>query len=328
MGETQINAPLSHILCYNDTMKNKHLEHPEDSILNKGREGALEVLKYLKSKKSELSVKYDGAPAIVWGRNPENGKFFVGTKSVFNKVKVKINYTHHDIEVNHGHIPRVASILHLCFEKLPRYDGIFQGDFIGYGGTDTFDPNTITYKFDKDIKQDIVVAAHTRYIGRQMKNLEAVFHYNTAWSEEVKFLDATATIKSRSRKLDLLLSLAQTACRFVRFPDPKEGERIKVIVNSFIREQKELNPEALAAATGFGKNLFYLYNFIIEIKELLMEGITSKENIECFIDAVKCEHEGYVMTNDFGTYKSVNRKQFSYANFNIRKEWKKEMSLK
>ena len=308
-------------------MKNKHLEHPEDSILNKGREGALEVLKYLKSKKNEISVKYDGAPAIVWGRNPENGKFFVGTKSVFNKVKIKINYTHHDIEVNHGHIPRVASILHLCFEKLPRYDGIFQGDFIGYGGTDTFDPNTITYKFDKDIKQDIVVAAHTRYIGRQMKNLEAVFHYNSAWSEEVKFLDATASINKRSRKLDLLLSLAQTACRLVRFPTTKEGEKSKVIVNSFIREQKELNPEALAAATGFGKNLFYLYNFIIEIKELLMEGITSKENIECFIDAVKCEHEGYVMTNDFGTYKLVNRKQFSYANFNVRKEWKKEMSL-
>ena len=308
-------------------MKNKHLEHPEDSILNKGREGALEILKYLKSKKNEISVKYDGAPAIVWGRNPENGKFFVGTKSVFNKVKIKINYTHHDIEVNHGHIPRVASILHLCFEKLPRYDGIFQGDFIGYGGTDTFDPNTITYKFDKDIKQDIVVAAHTRYIGRQMKNLEAVFHYNNAWSEEVKFLDATASINKRSRKLDLLLSLAQTACRFVRFPTTKEGEKIKVIVNSFIREQKELNPEALAAATGFGKNLFYLYNFIIEIKELLMEGITSKENIECFIDSVKCEHEGYVMTNDFGTYKLVNRKQFSYANFNVRKEWKKEMSL-
>ena len=308
-------------------MKNKHLEHPEDSILNKGREGALEVLKYLKSKKNEISVKYDGAPAIVWGRNPENGKFFVGTKSVFNKVKIKINYTHHDIEVNHGHIPRVASILHLCFEKLPRYDGIFQGDFIGYGGTDTFDPNTITYKFDKDVKQDIVVAAHTRYIGRQMKNLEAVFHYNSAWSEEVKFLDATASINKRSRKLDLLLSLAQTACRFVRFPTTKEGEKIKVIVNSFIREQKELNPEALATATGFGKNLFYLYNFIIEIKELLMEGITSKENIECFIDAVKCEHEGYVMSNDFGTYKLVNRKQFSYANFNVRKEWKKEMSL-
>ena len=140
-------------------MQLKHIEHPEDSILT----GDLSAINWF-TLQGKVSLKIDGCPAIVWGTNPENEKFFVGTKSVFNKVKIKINYTHHDIEVNHGHIPRVASILHLCFEKLPRYDGIFQGDFIGYGGTDTFDPNTITYKFDKDIKQDIVVAAHTRYI--------------------------------------------------------------------------------------------------------------------------------------------------------------------
>ena len=80
-------------------MKNKHLEHPEDSILNKGKDGALNILKFFKDKSSELSVKYDGAPAIVWGINPENGKFFVGTKSVFNKVKIKINYSHYDIDL-------------------------------------------------------------------------------------------------------------------------------------------------------------------------------------------------------------------------------------
>ena len=238
-------------------MKNLHIEHPEDTILT----GDLSVLDAFQAKNS-YSVKIDGSPAIVWGTNPENGKFFVGTKSVFNKRTPKINYTVEDICNNHKNV-ELQSILIRCLHCLPRTEevpfSVFQGDFIGYGGTDTFDPNTITYKFDDPIKQDIVVAAHTRYIGRQMKNLEAVFHYNNAWSEEVKFLDATATIKSRSRKLDLLLSLAQTACRFVRFPDPKEGERIKVIVNSFIREQKELNPEALAAATGFGKNLFYLY---------------------------------------------------------------------
>ena len=99
-------------------MINKHLEHPEDSILNQGKEGALSILNFLKDKSSELSVKYDGAPAIVWGINPENNKFFVGTKSVFNKVKVKINYNHYDIEVHHGHTPNVASILHLCYVLL------------------------------------------------------------------------------------------------------------------------------------------------------------------------------------------------------------------
>ena len=74
-------------------MKNKHLEHPEDSIFTSGRKGLLQHSKFFRSKsKSNISVKYDGAPAIVWGINPDNNRFFVGTKSVFNKVKVKINY--------------------------------------------------------------------------------------------------------------------------------------------------------------------------------------------------------------------------------------------
>ena len=61
-----------------------------------------------------------------------------------------------------------------------------------------------------------------------------------------------------------------------------------------------------------------LYNMIIEIKELLMEGITTTENVQCLFDAVPYEHEGYVMTNDYGTFKLIKRQQFSYANFNNR----------
>ena len=82
-------------------MKNKHLEHPEDSIFTSGRKGLHTILNFLQEKKSNITVKYDGAPAIVWGVNPDNNRFFVGTKSVFNKVQVKINYNHNDIEVNH-----------------------------------------------------------------------------------------------------------------------------------------------------------------------------------------------------------------------------------
>ena len=70
-------------------MKNTHLEHPEDSILT----GDLTVLDWFTAH-GTLSVKIDGAPAIVWGRNPATGNFFVGTKSVFNKVKIKINESH------------------------------------------------------------------------------------------------------------------------------------------------------------------------------------------------------------------------------------------
>ena len=121
-------------------MKNTHLQHPEDSILT----GDLSVLDWFLEEK-DLSVKIDGAPAIVWGINPATGNFFVGTKSVFNKVKIKINESHQDIDANHTGI--VATILHNCFDYLPQTNGIFQGDFIGFGGSDEYTPNTITYKF-------------------------------------------------------------------------------------------------------------------------------------------------------------------------------------
>ena len=69
-------------------MKNTHLEHPEDSILS----GDLTVLDWFTSIDNDISAKIDGSPAIVWGTEPKTGKFFVGTKSVFNKKLIKINY--------------------------------------------------------------------------------------------------------------------------------------------------------------------------------------------------------------------------------------------
>ena len=119
-------------------MKNTHIEHPEDSILT----GNLSALDWFTSR-GDLSIKIDGAPAIVWGTNPANGKFFVGTKSVFNKVKIKINHSHEEIDKNYT--GDLATILHECFDYLPEVDTILQGDFIGFGGDNTYQPNTLTY---------------------------------------------------------------------------------------------------------------------------------------------------------------------------------------
>ena len=74
-------------------MKNTHLQHPEDSILS----GDLSVLDWFMSE-SNLSVKFDGAPAIVWGTDPSTDTFFVGTKSVFNKRKIMIAHSHEEID--------------------------------------------------------------------------------------------------------------------------------------------------------------------------------------------------------------------------------------
>jgi hypothetical protein len=302
---------------YDGHMKNTHLEHPEDAILNNGRDGAKNVLRFLRERNSKLSVKYDGAPAIVWGTCPFRGAFFVGTKSVFNKKIIKINYSHYDISQNHE--GNVASILHVCFDNLPRIKGIVQGDFIGFGGNDFYKPNTIEYNFGRLVEENVIIAAHTSYTSSTtLKDAVASFGVDEELqSPDVKFLNVNAHFTSRRRRIDLLLGLASVAINFVKFPSQKEGQELKVAINKCIREQRDI------AESGMDNNLMILYKLIIEIKELLMEGITSVEEVSCYIGDDECDHEGYVMTNKFGTFKLVNRRQFSYANFTMKKEWVK-----
>ena len=88
-------------------MKITHLDHLEDNILNDGSQGGKEAVAFLRSlgdmldqgaSEARVTVKWDGAPAIICGVNPDNGRFFVGTKSVFNKVSPKISYSENDVD--------------------------------------------------------------------------------------------------------------------------------------------------------------------------------------------------------------------------------------
>ena len=107
-----------------------------------------------------LGIKWDGAPAIVFGTDPRNDKFFVGTKSVFNKKRVKICYSYEDIDENYK--GELANILRLCFRHLPRIGGIVQGDYIGVSGGTSL-PNTLEYIFSTPTTEHIVFAPHTNY---------------------------------------------------------------------------------------------------------------------------------------------------------------------
>ena len=180
--------------------KNTHLEHLEDDIINRGSKGGDNALNFLKSVRNMLAgslggvnmtVKWDGEPAIICGVNPENGKFFVGTKSVFNK-NPKINYTSSDIRKNHGGV--VADKLQVCLNNLSRLNikGILQGDLlftndlkaVNIDGEKmvSFTPNTITYavpiKSDlgkRIIKAKMGIVFHTQYNGKSMDSLSASF---------------------------------------------------------------------------------------------------------------------------------------------------------
>ena len=189
-----------------DVEKLKHLEHLEDHMIHGGHEGVqhasetlTDVLSILEGKprknfnqQTRITTKYDGAPSIVFGINPENGKFFVASKSAFNK-NPKLNYNYRDIEENHGHAPGLVAKLKAAFDELqkvmPRGGGVFQGDLMytkedltkNKDGSYSFTPNTITYTTD-DPEQtrsadvaNLGVVVHSRYIGKTLADAKVSF---------------------------------------------------------------------------------------------------------------------------------------------------------
>ena len=190
---------------YLNESKNTHLEHLEDEIINNGYQGGINAVEFLKSlrnmlvgssgRKVNVSVKWDGAPAVFCGVNPENGKFFVGSKSVFN-VNPKINYTPADVRRNHT--GGLADKLIVALRELKKLNikGVVQGDFL-YTPDEiktatirgekviTFTPNTITYAIPSDsnlanriLKSKMGIIFHTSYTGRKMTDLKANFGVN------------------------------------------------------------------------------------------------------------------------------------------------------
>ena len=177
----------------------KHLTHVEDRPLQNAEKGAAHAIKSLTAaaehikqgkKTSELTTKYDGSPAIVYGHHPSNGKFFVASKSAFNKTP-KINYTPKDIEKNHGHAPGLVSKLKDALQHLPKIapkEGVYQGDMMfsqedkkpAKGGGVSFHPNPsgLTYtahgdKASEAKKAKIGVVTHLSYHGKDAGSLNA-----------------------------------------------------------------------------------------------------------------------------------------------------------
>ena len=289
---------------YLKSMKNTHLQHPEDSILT----GDLSVLDWFLAE-SNLSVKIDGAPAIVWGTNPANGKFFVGTKSVFNKVKIKINHSHEEIDANHS--GEVALILHACFSNLPRTNRILQGDFIGFGGDDTYCPNTITYIFDEIVEQSIIIAPHTIYTAE--KDLrDAVAHplQFLPYSDDDQVKWVRPKCWQVDEDFDEIVGFARQMAQLVTFVEPFEAEKLKIELNRCIREGREVIPET------FNNSRLISYWFLIKSIKDDMLFLMRNNGPDAFIGNKQCGGEGYVRSNEFGMFKLVNREGFSHANFN------------
>jgi hypothetical protein len=229
--------------------KNLHLEHLEDNVLNRGVSGARESLDFLRSlrnmlaghtgSKMNVTTKWDGAPAIFVGTNPENGKFFVGTKSVFAK-NAKLNYTDKDIDENHPS-EGLANKLKLALAFLPKLDikGVLQGDMMFSKGdikTDTiegedyitFQPNTIVYAVPVKSKlaqtmlaAQIGIVFHTSYSGKTLETMKASYNIDIGrlkstkdvWFRDASFTDASGSATFTAEETATITSILSNAGR-------------------------------------------------------------------------------------------------------------------
>jgi len=232
---------LSNYLIEGAAGKNLHLEHIEDEILNYGVPGGRGAINFVRAlrdmlagqvgKPVNVSVKWDGAPAIIAGIDPADGKFFVGTKGVFAKTPKTIK-DKSDIS-KHGYSGALASKLELAFEhfsKLGIKSGAIQGDLMftsGDLGSETFDgvihitfqPNTIVYAVPNDsplaskIRQaKIGIVWHTTYTGASLADMTASFGVNVSgltntrdvWFDDASYKDVSGKVLFTSRETDAL----------------------------------------------------------------------------------------------------------------------------
>lgn len=227
--------------------KNLHLEHLEDLPFNEGTEGARNAIYFLRELRDMLagtaqhpiyiSTKWDGAPAIIAGTNPENGRFFVATKGAFN-VTPKLNYTESDIDRNYpdralGETLKVAlaNLSALGIKSVLQGDILFTKQTLHVREIDgvqhlVFQPNTILYAIPLDsalaknmLKAQIGVVFHTEYRGAKLADMKASFHPElhqltanpNVWYRDARFIDAsgTATFTAHeTEEMNLLLNRA------------------------------------------------------------------------------------------------------------------------
>ena len=204
-------------------------EHLEDEILNRGVAGARDAINFLQalrdmlaghsSLKVNTTTKWDGSPAIFCGINPDNGKFFVGTKGVFN-ANAKLNYTDDDIDTNHPGEGLNAK-LKVALRYLPKLGikGVLQGDMMFAKGDITektldgeeyitFQPNTLIYAVPSGSKlaktmqaAQLGVVFHTSYTGKTFADMKASFNIDIrnltptkdVWFRDAYFTDASGT---------------------------------------------------------------------------------------------------------------------------------------
>jgi len=283
--------------------KNTHMEHLEDNLLNAGVDGARDSINYLRSLRDMLAgnsksqvnvtVKWDGAPAVFAGIDPSDGKFFVAKKGIFNK-NPKVYKTKADVDADTKGDLNVK--MNLALKHLPAMNikGVIQGDFL-YAKKDikkvqingepyiTFHPNTIVYAIPEKsrlaseiLRSEIGVVWHTNYRGKSFESMSASFGEKIAsnlkgsrsvWSVDAVYKDVTgqATMtKTETDAVTLLLSAAGKQFNKINkatFDGITENEDLLVRVKTYVNVQVRAGQKIDSPSKFVSGLMEYIYEY-------------------------------------------------------------------
>jgi len=282
--------------------KNLHMEHLEDEVLNKGFAGAQQIFNFLSGTRDMLAghskskiaatVKWDGAPAIFAGIDPEDGKFFVAKKGLFN-VKPKMYKSQKDIDADlSGELAAKFSVAFREFKKLGIKSGVYQGDlmFTDDVSTETiegekyytFQPNTIVYAVPvnstlgaKIKKASIGIVWHTTYTGSSIQTMKASFAKGivdkfqkpaTIWMDDAKYKDVSGTATftaAETKAFNAKLKEAQTILGKL----PKEALSIFAENDELLMRVKAFNNSKVRAGEKVSNTLTHVKELVLYLTD-------------------------------------------------------------
>ena len=249
---------------------NLHLDHVDETLFIGGDSGASDALDLLESPYF-ITQKFDGAPSIFCGTDPADGRFFVGTKSVFNKTP-KLYKESWDIIENEpaGKATKLIEALKWLSQLNIPSDTVLQGDLLWTSGDHVYEtyegnryvtvhPNTLVYGWLAESDAGKVVrnaqlgiVFHTTYRGQHsLQNYQATFGANVdnlrqmreVWVRDARYTADFSLSESDATRIEIARELIGGFDRIVEnekmIPSQMVGTSIKTYVNSFIREGRD-----------------------------------------------------------------------------------------
>ena len=265
--------------------KNVHMTHIEDMVIDGGVNGTRAAINALRDLRNmlqgntndtkQVTVKWDGAPAVFAGIDPSDGEFFVAKKGIFNK-NPKVYKSHSDIDGDtSGDLASKLKVAFTEFSKLGIKKGVYQGDIM-FTKKDlkketidgqkyvTFHPNTIVYAVPVEDSRDVIKAKigvvwHTKYSGRSFETMSASFGVKlsefksvpTIWQKSANLPDVSGVATLTKKETDEITKHISNAGKLFQkiksttLKDVSTNKDINLYINTFrntkVRTQSEIS---------------------------------------------------------------------------------------